>query len=85
MTMKTAQRKIAFALPPIKHKGNWQCGGGSNHRDRSILLERLGGSPGLVVMGRDSCSKGRGFESRHRILDGLFSHIFVVKIVMMFA
>ena len=42
----------------------------------------LGGSPGLVVMGRDSCSKGRGFESRHRILDGHLSHIFVVKIVM---
>ena len=24
-----------------------------------------GGSPGLVIMGRDSRSKGRGFESRH--------------------
>ena len=32
-----------------------------------------------MVMGRDSRSKGRGFESRHRILDGHFSHIFVVK------
>ena len=31
-----------------------------------------GGSPGLVVMGGDSCSKGRQFESRHRILDGHF-------------
>ena len=30
----------------------------------------------------DSCSKGRGFESQHRILDGHFSHLFVVKIVM---
>ena len=37
-------------------------------------------SPGLVVMGGESCSKGCGFESRHRILDGHFSHIFVVKI-----
>ena len=35
-------------------------------------------------MGRDSNSEGRGFESQHRILDGHFSHIFVVKIVMMF-
>ena len=26
-------------------------------------------SSGLVVMGRDSRSKGRGFESRHRMLD----------------
>ena len=44
----------------------------------------LGGSPGLVVMGGDSCFKGHGFESRHLILDGHFSHKFVVKIVMMF-
>ena len=41
-------------------------------------------SPGLVVMGGDSCSEGCGFESQCRILDGhdIFSHIFVVKIVM---
>ena len=31
----------------------------------------MGGSPGLVVMGDESCSKGRGLESRRRILDGL--------------
>ena len=30
----------------------------------------MGGSPGLVVMGVDSRSKDRGFESQHRILDG---------------
>ena len=36
----------------------------------------------LVVMGGDSCSKGREFESRFHILDGHFSHLFVVKIVM---
>ena len=42
----------------------------------------LGGSPGLVVMGRDSCSEGRGFESQHHILDRHFSHIFAVKIVL---
>ena len=39
-----------------------------------------GGSPGLVVMGGDSRARGRGFESKYRILDGLFSHI--VKIVL---
>ena len=44
----------------------------------------MGGSPGLVVMGRDSCSKGHGFESQQRILDGHFLHIFAIKIVMMF-
>ena len=32
----------------------------------------MGGSPGLVVMGKDSRSKGRGFESRYRGLDGHF-------------
>ena len=31
-----------------------------------------GGSPGLVVMARDSRSEGRRFESWHRIPDGLF-------------
>ena len=35
-------------------------------------IDRLwGGSPGLVVMRDDSCSRGRGFESRCHILDGL--------------
>ena len=44
----------------------------------------LGGSPGLVVMGGDLYSKGRGFESWRRILDGhnIFPLIFVVIIVM---
>ena len=32
----------------------------------------MGGSPGLAVMGRDSCSEGRGFKSQHCILDGHF-------------
>ena len=31
----------------------------------------LGGSPGLVVMGDNSCSKGRGFESWGRKSDGI--------------
>ena len=33
-----------------------------------------------MVVGGDSCSEGRGFESRHSILDGHFLHIFVVQI-----
>ena len=40
------------------------------------------GIPGLVVMGGDSCSEGRVFESQHCILDGHFSCLFVVRIVM---
>ena len=35
-----------------------------------------------MVMGGDSCSEGCGFESQQHILDGHFSHIFVVKIVV---
>ena len=37
-----------------------------------ILYGRVGRSPGLVAMGGDSRSEGRGFESRHCILDGHF-------------
>ena len=33
---------------------------------------RWAGSPGLVVMGRDSFSKGCGFKSLHHIMDGHF-------------
>ena len=47
-------------------------------------LFMLGGSPVIVVMGGDSCSEVHGFESLHRTLDGNFSHIFAVKIVMVF-
>ena len=35
-----------------------------------------------MVMGGDSCYEGRGFESQHHILDGHFSNLFVVRIVM---
>ena len=45
-------------------------------KERVIHLKHSkGGSPGLVVMGDNSCLKGRGFESRHRVLDG---HIFTL-------
>ena len=33
-------------------------------------MRDMAGSPGLVVMGGDSCSKGHEFESQHRVLDG---------------
>ena len=33
---------------------------------------RYGGSPGLVVMGDDSCLRGCGFKSQCCILDGYF-------------
>ena len=37
--------------------------------------------PGLVVMGDNSCSKGRGFESQHHILDGHYFALICCKIV----
>ena len=39
----------------------------------------MGGSPGLVVMGDDSCLKGRGFESQRHILDGHFFTLICCK------
>ena len=39
----------------------------------------MGGSPDLVVMGGDSCSKGCGFESQYRILDEQFFTIICCK------
>ena len=48
----------------------------------STFTNIQGRSPGLVVMGGDSCTKGHGFESQHRILDGHISYLFVVKIVL---
>ena len=32
-------------------------------------------------MGEDSCPEGCGFDSQHCLLEGHFSHIFVIKIV----
>ena len=51
-----------------------------------VLVDPCKGSPGLVVMGGGSRSKGHGFESRQLILDGhdIYSHWSVVKIVIMF-
>ena len=38
--------------------------------DYGLQKQFFGGSPGLVVMGDDSCSRVRMFESRRHILDG---------------
>ena len=46
------------------------------------ILRNLGGSPGLVVMGGDLCSKGHGFKSWRRILDAHNIFIFVVRLLM---
>ena len=44
---------------------------------KTVKLKLISGeSPGLVVMGGDSCSEGCGFKSQRCILDGndIFSH-----------
>ena len=41
-------------------------------------------SPGLVVMGGDSCSEGCGFKSEHHIMDGHFFTLICCKIVLKF-
>ena len=46
--------------------------------ERHLLIHNqqkgfVGGSPGLVVIGGDSCTERCGFESQHRILDGHFA------------
>ena len=37
-----------------------------------------------MVMGMDSHSKGHGYEIRHCILDGYFSHVFLVELYSLF-
>ena len=40
------------------------------------ICDRLGSSPGLVVMGEDSCTRDCEFESQHWILDRyIYVHI----------
>ena len=39
-----------------------------------VKWTQKGESPGLVVMGGDSCYKGCEFKSQDRILEGHFSH-----------
>ena len=39
-----------------------------NYEEKSFMEQ----APGVVVMCDDSCLRGCGFESQHRILDGHF-------------
>ena len=60
----------AHAKPgPLGHR----CSLTNDHtmmRIRYELRMKMGGSPGLVVMGGDSHLRGHGFESQYQILDG---------------
>ena len=52
--------------------------------DAAKIVLKKGGSPGLVVMGGDSHSEGRGLESQCRILDGHLFTFICCKLVLMF-
>ena len=78
---KSNGNEIAALNGPILHSISGQDLGCTRRRRRSEHQQVLeaGGSPGLVVMGGDSCSKGREFESQHCILDGHFFTIICCK------
>ena len=64
---------LIFCMEQHCWTNGYLCGFQSSHpfcfRGRSNKCCLLGGSPGLVVMGGDSCSKGCEFESQHRMMD----------------
>ena len=60
-------------------KKHFSFSNGNRILKRKIMIFALGGSPGLVVMGDYSSSKGCGFKSWRHILEGHFPHLFVVK------
>ena len=69
-----------FRLPRKNFVSNWNYS--KVHSDvpasSSAQFSRMQVSLNVVVFGGDSCSEGCGFESQHSILNGHFSHIFVV-------
>ena len=74
---------FCIADVPTEYSNHTMCG--SSYNGNCLLLaptEILCRSPGLVVMGGDSCHEGCGFESQHCMLNGNFSHIYFVKMVM---
>ena len=64
-----------------KENDGWESDNQVNRQKEKKRYERMGngGSLGLVVMGGDSWSEGRGFESQHCILDGHFTQIICCK------
>ena len=65
---------------------NWGNFHQVNYINKIITTHRifLGGCPGLVVMGGDSCPKVVGLIPGTIYSKDIFSHIFVAIIVMMF-
>ena len=57
-----------FNITP-KWRNFAKSGHTESRQKRNKTDKKSGGSPGLVVMGGDSCCKGREFESQHRKLD----------------
>ena len=66
----------AWATNPEPQNGRYKRIHRAMAAPTKIKFDFTGRDPSLVVMGGDSCSEGRGFESRRHILDGhnIFSH-----------
>ena len=62
-TPSPSSQSSAYTLPKLKT---------AFHGSLMIMFHLLGGSSGLVITGEDSCSRYRGFESQHRILEWHF-------------
>ena len=58
------------SIPTADVQFDWFRFNQTNKSIHNCNITKLGVSPGLVVMGGGSRSKGRGLESRRRILDG---------------
>ena len=68
----TAQSVVHFLKDELFSSPNIKLG------FAQVKIGSEGDSPGLVVMGEDSCSKGHEFKSQHRILDRHFSHMYLL-------
>ena len=60
-------------MPKKKKKSPWV------EKSNNIKIVLVGTSPGLVVIGDNSCLRGRGFESWRHILDGHFVTLICCK------
>ena len=54
----------------------------AKHKNKQQTIQTMVGSSGLVVMGGGLRSEGGEFKSLHHVLDGHFSLLFVVRILM---
>ena len=64
------RRKLEYTLAASTSSSSSSEGGKMLQMNAVKQMKILGGSPGLVVMGDNSCLRGCGFKSLRHILDG---------------